>query len=239
MVAMEAHRLDNPVFSALNSVHAPLARTHGTARAYIETISPFMGAERLDTQGWADLAQLDTSARLIGKDMGAIPAGSNVVFHAGLAQMIAPELNDFATPHETRPLTDADVPAMLDLTERTKPGPFRERTIGFGGYVGIFQATGDGDGGSERLVAMAGRRMQTPEACEISAVCTDPSFMRQGAATQLTRIVAAGIHAMGKTAFLHVSDENPIARKLYETLGFSQRAQLEVCAVVFAPAASK
>ena len=39
-----------------------------------------------------------------------------------------------------------------------------------------------------------------------------------------------------RTAFLHVSDENPRAGALYEHLGFTVRAHLEVAAVVFTAA---
>ncbi len=222
--------LDNPVWSALHSTHAGLARSHGTACAYPEAISPFMGAAELDAQGWSDLAALESSARLIRSSIGEPPVGSNVMFRAGLRQMIAPTVVDFAQPHSTRELGTADVPAMLKLTERTKPGPFRERTIEFGGYIGIFQVGPDGE---DQLVAMAGRRMQSPDFGEVSAVCTDPSFGRRGAAAQLTLTVAAAIQAEGKTALLHVSDLNPTAGRLYEKLNFVVRAHLEVAAVLF------
>ena len=228
-----SHPLDNPVWAALDSAHSHFARVHGSARAYIEPVSPFMGTQRLDAQGWADLAQLDDSARLIRTVITDIPDGAKVVFRAGLRQMVAPVVDAFETRHATRPLTIADVPAMLDLTNRTKPGPFRERTIDLGGYIGIFAPRDRTDDDPEVLMAMAGRRMQTPDYCEISAVCTDPTFLRQGAAAQLTRMVAAEIQSEGKTAFLHVSDENPKGGLLYESLGFTVRARLEVAAVVF------
>ena len=229
-----SHPLDNPVWAALDSTHSHFARVHGSARAYVEPVSPFMGTQRLDAQGWADLARLDDSARLIRNEITDIPNGAKVVFRAGLRQMVAPVVDVFETRHTTRPLTIADVPAMLDLTDRTIPGPFRERTIDLGGYIGIFAPCDDhSHDNREVLMAMAGRRMQTPDYCEISAVCTDPTFLRQGAAAQLTRMVAAEIQSEGKTAFLHVSDENPKGGLLYESLGFTVRARLEVAAVVF------
>lgn len=45
-------------------------------------------------------------------------------------------------------LQPADVPEMLDLVARTEPGPFFERTIELGSYLGIRYRG--------RLVAMAG-----------------------------------------------------------------------------------
>ncbi len=66
----------------------------------------------------------------------------------------------------------ADVPEMLDLVARTRPGPFWPRTRELGTYLGIR------DGG--RLVAMAGERLRPPGWTEISAVCTDPEVRGRG-----------------------------------------------------------
>lgn len=228
----ETHPLDNPVWSALSTTHAEIARHHGSAAAYLDEISPFMGCATLDAAGWRDLAALDNSARLIRKEIGELPEGATAPFRAGLRQMVAPRLADYSPRFESRPLTVDDVPSMLDLTGRTKPGPFKARTIEFGGYYGIFV--------DDALMAMAGRRMQTPGYCEISAVCTDPAFAGRGAASDLTRLIASQIQAEGNTAFLHVSDENPTAGRLYEHLGFTVRAHLQVAMVVFpSPESSK
>ena len=221
----DAHPLDNPVWSALSTNHATIARRHGTAAAYLDEISPFMGCETLNAQGWRDLAALDSSARLIRDEIGELPAGATAPFRAGLRQMVAPHVASFVPTFAVQTLTVAHVPQMLDLTTRTKPGPFKARTIEFGGYVGIFEGAD--------LVAMAGRRMQVPGYCEISAVCTDPTFVGRGAASELTLWIASQIQAEGSTAFLHVSDENPTAGRLYEHLGFTVRARLQVAMVVF------
>jgi demethylmenaquinone methyltransferase/2-methoxy-6-polyprenyl-1,4-benzoquinol methylase len=79
-------------------------------------------------------------------------------------------------------LGDGDVDEMLDLIGRTRPGPFLRRTNHLGRYVGIRR-----DGA---LIAMAGERTQPPGFTEISAVCTDPAFQRQGLAAALVRDVA-------------------------------------------------
>ena len=86
----------------------------------------------------------------------------------------------------------ADVPEMLDLVERTQPGPFLARTVELGTYLGIRR-----DG---RLVAMAGERLHPPGFTEISAVCTDAAYRGQGLATRLVRAVAAGIRRRGRDA---------------------------------------
>ena len=51
-------------------------------------------------------------------------------------------------------LTCNDIPAMMDLVQITKPGPFGLRTNKLGAYVGICDGV--------RLVAMAGERMRLP-----------------------------------------------------------------------------
>lgn len=112
-------------------------------------------------------------------------------------------------------LGPADVPDMLDLVARTEPGPFLERTVELGGYLGIRQ------GGT--LIAMAGERMRPPGWTEISAICTDPRFRGQGLASRLTLAVAAAIRTRGDTPFLHAAASNVTAIRLYESLGFRFR----------------
>jgi predicted GNAT family acetyltransferase len=115
-------------------------------------------------------------------------------------------------------LGDDDVPAMVVLVELTQPGPFRPRTIELGHYYGVF----DGD----RLIAMAGERLQTPWFTEISAVCTHPDARGRGLAAVLTYHVASAIAARGQTPILHVAAHNHAARRVYERLGFTVRRQL-------------
>ena len=107
---------------------------------------------------------------------------------------------------------------MLDLTGRTKPGPFLPRTVELGGYLGIRRAG--------RLVAMAGERFRPPGYTEISAVCTDQEWRGHGFASRLTRAVAAAIVARGETPFLHAVATNVNAIRLYKSLGFSYRRDM-------------
>ena len=113
------------------------------------------------------------------------------------------------------PLELADVPEMLDLARRTKPGPFLSRTVAMGNYLGIRY------GGA--LVAMAGERLHPSGWTEISAVCTDAAWRRRGLASRLVLAVAAGIRARGETPFLHAVASNVNAIRLYEQLGFRLR----------------
>jgi ribosomal protein S18 acetylase RimI-like enzyme len=109
----------------------------------------------------------------------------------------------------------ADVPEMLDLVARTRPGPFLPRTVDLGAYWGIRR------GGA--LVAMAGERLRPPGWTEISAVCTHPGHRGKGLATRLVLHVAAGVQAHGDLPFLHAAAANTDAIRLYEALGFVLR----------------
>ncbi len=112
-------------------------------------------------------------------------------------------------------LGPADVPEMLTLVARTRPGPFLARTVELGGYLGIRR---DGV-----LVAMAGERIRPPGWGEISGVCTDEAARGRGLATRLTLAVAAAITDRGDTPFLHAAADNVTAIRLYESLGFELR----------------
>jgi ribosomal protein S18 acetylase RimI-like enzyme len=133
-------------------------------------------------------------------------------------QLVAGSL-DARPDAEAVTLGPADVPDMLRLVERTKPGPFLPRTIELGTYLGIRR---DGE-----LVAMAGERLRPPGWAEISAVCTDPAWRGHGFASRLTRAVAAGIVARGDTPFLHAIAANVTAIRLYKELGFAHRRDIQ------------
>jgi predicted GNAT family acetyltransferase len=109
---------------------------------------------------------------------------------------------------------------MLDLVRRTDPGPFLERTIELGDYVGIRR-----DG---QLVAMAGERLHFDGWTEISAVCTAPSDRGHGLASRLVGALIAGIQQRSERAFLHVLTTNTSAIRLYEELGFRVRRSLTI-----------
>jgi predicted GNAT family acetyltransferase len=149
----------------------------------------------------------------------APPQGWSLVRGGLLTQMVATSREiEQVTPQRSgtvfRPLTDADVPAMLELTELTEPGPFRKRTFELGKFYGAFV--------SDRLVSMAGQRMSLPGFIEVSAVCTHPDARGRGYARVLMSTVIHDILQRGKRPFLHAFADNPAIR-LYESLGFVQR----------------
>ncbi len=114
----------------------------------------------------------------------------------------------------------ADVPEMLELVQRTRPGPFAARTIEMGTYIGIRD---DGV-----LVAMAGERVRPPGHVELSAVCTDGAYRGRGLGSGLVRVLCANIIADRDVPFLHTPTENVDAIRLYHELGFTPRREMAV-----------
>jgi predicted GNAT family acetyltransferase len=167
-------------------------------------------ADPADPAGWRDLATLTDDVLLTGPALTAGPGWEVAVSLPGV-QMIGQSMTGVEDP-EAVVLTETDVPEILELVERAKPGPFRKRTIALGRYLGIRV-----DG---RLVAMAGERFRLPGWTEISAVATDPDFQGRGLGARLTLAVAAGILGRGELPFLHASADNDRALRLYERLGF-------------------
>jgi predicted GNAT family acetyltransferase len=119
-----------------------------------------------------------------------------------------------------RALGVADVPEMLALTQLTKPGPFLENTIRFGGYFGYFV--------EGRLVSMAGTRLSAGPYTEVSAVCTHPDFVGQGLAKIVIPFVLQFIRAQGQIPYLQLYPDNLPAYRLYLKLGFVERTNMRV-----------
>ncbi|MFG1811427.1 GNAT family N-acetyltransferase [Streptomyces sp. NPDC049040] len=214
--AADPHVLDNAAWAALTGPHRHLAERFGSAARYRADVSPFVAiADPADPRSWADLATLVGPGNPFAiAGVPTLPAGWATGQSGQGVQLVATAVEAGDDPEAVR-LGPADVPEMLELVERAKPGPFLPGTIGMGAYYGIRRAG--------RLVAMAGERLRPPGWTEISAVCTDEEHRGQGLATRLVLHTAAGIAARGDTAFLHAAAVNTGAIRLYETLGFTRR----------------
>ncbi|WP_437114386.1 GNAT family N-acetyltransferase [Streptomyces cyaneofuscatus] len=228
------HPLDNPALSSLTGPHAHFAERHGRILRYPVDVTPWTAhPDVLDAQDWADLAALAGPGGTISLNTlrQEPPKGWEILHRVAGVQLVDVSV-DPAPDAEAVRLGPADVPEMLDLVERTRPGPFLPRTVELGTYLGIRR------GGA--LVAMAGERLHPPGWTEISGVCTDESVRGQGLASRLVRAVAYGIRERGETPFLHTSAANAVAIRLYESLGFQLRARPEFLAglapVSFPPA---
>ncbi|MER6566169.1 GNAT family N-acetyltransferase [Streptomyces sp. NPDC001093] len=211
------HVLDNPALASLTGPHAHFAERRGRVLRYPVDVSPWLALPgEPDARDWADLAALAGPGAEIPLSgyHSEVPDDWEVTFWVDGVQLVDAGLAAAPDAEAVR-LGPADVPEMLDLVARTRPGPFLPRTVALGTYLGIRR------GGA--LVAMAGERLHPPGWTEISAVCTDPAFRGEGLATRLILAVAHGIRERGETPFLHTSARNTGAIRLYESLGFRLR----------------
>lgn len=216
------HPLDNPIWNSLNSEDSKLNQGKGTIAIYDSEVSPFVGLNNWDSTSQLNLFDFLPSGRtvstLIAKPFD-LSENWELIFSLGLYQMICNNPKPY-TGHAAsiESLGGNHIPAMLELTALTKPGPFTKRTIDFGNYVGIFE--------SNQLVAMAGERLHLPNYTEISAVCTHPSNAGKGYAAVLVNHISKQIENTGKSAFLHVRQDNLRAINLYRGLGFEIRTEM-------------
>jgi len=206
--------------TSLSGPHESLAERKGRVARYLPDVTPF-AALPLDAepQDWADLAALAGPGEtvVIAGPERTPPTGWTVEMALPGVQMDGSAMIVRADP-EAVVLGADDVLEMLDLVERTRPGPFLARTRITGTYLGIRR-----DGA---LVSMAGERLHPPGWTEISAVCTDPAFQGHGLGGRLVRAVGALVRERGEVPMLHASAGNTTAIRLYEHLGFTLRQNL-------------
>jgi ribosomal protein S18 acetylase RimI-like enzyme len=232
---MDLHPLDNPIWAALQTAHAPLSLGNTALKRYPADVVPF-AAVALDgvvtAQSLAQVLEDDAPVYFIGR-VPLVPSPWVSEPGVDLVQMIclhpsAPGASvrrvdahrvdaHRVDAHRVdfRELGDVDVGAMLALTDQVFPGYFRKNTVKMGRYYGVFDAG--------ELVAMAGERLAMKGYREVSAVCTHPAYAGRGYASVLVRHVVDSILDRKDTPFLHVSPENQRARALYRTLGFTER----------------
>jgi ribosomal protein S18 acetylase RimI-like enzyme len=219
--------LDNPVWSCLATRHAHLAEGGALARRYPAAVSPLSGmaagaaenvealqnlfdiGEEFDVPGeytseaavrWETRGRIRV-VQMIRRDKTPLPAGIESIVTLGAE----------------------DVGDMLELVELTHPGPFRERTIELGRFVGIRR--------HGRLLAMAGERLWIGDHREVSGVCTHPDAQGKGLARALLAHVINRMLDAGQTPFLHVDSRNERAIALYQALGFVRRTEFPLAQV--------
>ena len=212
--------LDNPAWYALTSGNKSLAYGTEQVKFFDKDVAPFVGFNENSAENFDTLYELINHSGLvmfISPQHGTIPGKWKVLRHISCLQMI---FNGSVAPANVDliNLTNEHIPQMMELTELTKPGPFRERTIDFGHYQGIFE--------SNKLIAMTGQRMAPLPYVEVSAVCTHPDHVGKGYAKQLLLSQVDRITGEGNIPFLHVRDDNHRAIKVYESVGFVTRTDM-------------
>lgn len=219
--------LDNPFWYALTGPQQPWSLGSGAARRYAPEVAPFAALAEPSAGAWIDLADTlgpEGVGVLFGPEIRVPAAGWTTLRRFSMVQMtFAGDAPPQAPTAEVVPLAASDLPDMQALVRLARPGPFAPRVSELGTYFGVWE------GG--QLIAMAGERARLPGACEVSAVCVHPDAQRRGLAAAVMASVTEGILARGETPFLHVLEDNPVARSVYRRIGFEERATLQAAVV--------
>lgn len=214
------------MWSALGGPHRHLAVRLDDLMWYPPSIAPFVAVPTVDVLPDLESARrhgLADQAYFVGVCPNALPAGWRFASRSCILQLF-PTAGVPATGEDAGSvLGEPDRAAMRQLMQIAFPDFFRERTAELGLYLGIYE--------SGRLIAMAGERLALPGLQEISGVCTHPDFAGRGHARRLTRALLSRHRRRGVGSFLHVSEGNAGARRLYESMGFVERAGLPMCKV--------
>ena len=214
----------NIIWRCMDGSQRHLTAGADRARRYLKGFSPIIAFADPEQPDFAALEQVCAPGERFycSEWSGAVPDGWTLERDARMLVMVwtgaAAPPADAAL--EAVPLRGEHVPQMCALAELTRPGPFDTRTIEFGEYFGVFEG--------DRLVAMAGERMQDRHFREVSGVCTHPDQQGRGLARRLTELVVRRELARGETPFLHVVSTNGKAIGLYERMGFAIAREVPV-----------
>ncbi|WP_291867783.1 GNAT family N-acetyltransferase [Bradyrhizobium sp.] len=223
VIDTSTHPLDRPIWSALTSRQRALAEGGARALRYPAAVAPFADLVDMSPESFAALGAIMSGSEiavLFTPDAVTAPAEFKTVLAETGEQMIGTPTESAIDGAEVVTLGADDVPAMMALTELTRPGPFSARTHELGTFLGIRI-----DG---RLVAMAGERMKPANFTEMTAVCVDPSHRGRGYGQLLLGAISRQIVARGEIPFLHVFSSNASAIALYRRQGMEIRRNLHV-----------
>jgi predicted GNAT family acetyltransferase len=218
-----SHPLDHPIWTALTTTQQALAEGDARARRYPIEVTPFADMPDLSAENFAALGALMSPtdiAVLFTPEAVQAPAEFKVTLADTGEQLIGTPIETPANGVDIVTLGVDDVPAMIELTTLTKPGPFYARTHELGTFLGIRV-----DG---QLVAMAGERMKPAQYTEMTAVCVHPSHRGRGYGQMLLSAVSRQIVSRGEIPFLHVFTSNHSAIALYRRQGMEIRRRLHV-----------
>jgi ribosomal protein S18 acetylase RimI-like enzyme len=199
----------------LTGAQAHFASGSGGVRRYAAGFSPIIAFSDPQQPDFDSLAAVCEPGEHFYVDgwSGPVPEGWKLDAQKAMYRMVwegaMPDRDE--APDAVR-LDASHTAQALELVGLTKPGPFGPRTLELGEYFGFF----DGD----RLVAMAGERMNAPPLREISGVCTHPDHQGKGLARKLMVKLIRRQMARGEAPFLHVMTDNTGAQGLYERMGF-------------------
>ena len=217
---MPTHPLDNPIWASLASRHQSLSRSAGAVVRYPPTFAAFAAVASADadvTAAMASLVESDETVYLLGL-VPSLPQSWCLEQLALLAQMTCPSPIAMVDGPEIIELSETHRVDVLALTTLVYPHYFRPRTMELGRYFGIYQ--------QGRLAGMIGERMGMDGYQEISAVCTHPDYNGRGYARHLLAWLSNDNLERGCMPFLHVSQDNLRAMRLYAQNGYHLRCEI-------------
>jgi GNAT superfamily N-acetyltransferase len=204
----------NPVWHALHTKHRHFAAVAGDACRYPADVAPFAALAAPTAAALRDLHSLLVPVEFVWIAAGDYPRVPELSFVESLEclQMVLPAEITAPGPIDVVPLTCADVPEMVVLTDLAFPGFFRPRTCEMGSYYGV-RSYGV-------LIAMGGERLMLDGYPEISGVCTHPAHRGRGLAAGLIGQLVRNHRRDGLVSWLHVGAANTHAIELYLRMGF-------------------
>jgi GNAT superfamily N-acetyltransferase len=216
MAGLPEHLFSNPVWHALGTMHRPFAVSAGQARRYPADVAPFVAVAEPSLAALESLRSLLVPQEQVWIADAKFPEWPEFVWETSLEclQMVLPD--EVTPPPDTAieivPLSCADAPDMVSLTDLAFPGFFRVKTCEMGNYYGVRV---DGE-----LVSMSGERIMLDGYPEVSGVCTHPAHRGKGFAAALMWQVIRDHRRDGLVSWLHVSAGNRHAIELYLRMGF-------------------
>ena len=216
--------LDNIVWHTLTGPQARFAAGDGDVRRYASGFSPIVGFADPERPDFDALARCCVPGERFYCERwsGTAPPGWCVEHESTMFKMLwdagMPTADDGMS---AAALGREHAERALELATLTRPGPFGIRTIELGDYLGCFDD-------NDRLIAMAGERMQAGALREISGVCTHPDHQGRGLARALMLELVRRELRRGERPFLHVMRDNITARGLYARMGFREHQEVVV-----------
>ena len=214
-------KLDNPVWYSLSETHEKQALNFGEMKFYDPDYCSFGGFAEVENtaSALAEYSKLSSGFFIFGAKP-ILPNSLKLKNELVCLQMIIDSKIEENLQDEIVALKEAHLDDLLGLVKIVYPEYFKQKTASLGDYFGIYK--------NNQLVAITGERMRMDGFIEVSAVITHPDHTGKGYAKQLVTHVVNAIFDKNKTPFLHVSEANFGAIKLYEKLGFRTRRKISI-----------
>lgn len=215
----ELLKLDNPVWYSLTETHQSFALHYNGTKFYDPDYCPFGGFMVIDStlNACAQYSKLTNNFFVVGDQPNfndKIKINKELICN----QMVLSDPINIEITEELVELQENQNEDLFNLVNLVQPGYFKRQTPQLGNYYGIYK-----DG---YLIAATGERMKMNAYTEISAVVTHPDHTGKGYAKQLIAHACKRVFNEGKKPYLHVTDNNTAAIKLYEKLGFITRRKI-------------